>query len=359
MSHVDAKTLGPLTVTRPYRYIVGTSPDYNHYPSSRGWGAGWPTSRYGDMANVLIPTTITGGTDGSDSSLYADNSTQSFLVHKAVAKLIEILLNETQRRGYKLIKGWCWSYENRAIGGTQNPSNHSWGLAIDLNAPHNPYTSPRVTDMPLDWMPDLWARYGFAWGGDYTDRQDSMHYEFMGTVTQAAEALVAAQTEITGTQQQDLETWMATQADQVKAIVVSATSNMADDVNILMSRTAKLMHAMSRGTDPSVPPDKESMPTPPYSTPNQVAKLRDEVANLQKSVNVLQASVAAIQSIDTAQLKADLLAAQQTQLDTFEEKLMAALVAGKLASPDIADAVTKAGQGMVDLGGTLNPSTSQ
>jgi hypothetical protein len=42
-----------------------------------------------------------------------------------------------------------------------------------------------ITDMPA-WMPDLWNAYGFRWGGDYINRPDAMHYEFMGSVADAA-----------------------------------------------------------------------------------------------------------------------------------------------------------------------------
>src|SRR4029077_15917518 len=79
----------------------------------------------------------------------------------------------------------CWGFSNRAISGNSTPSNHSWGLAVDINAPSNPYTSPLVTDMP-NWMPDLWNEYGFRWGGDYSGDQEAMHYEFMGSVNDAA-----------------------------------------------------------------------------------------------------------------------------------------------------------------------------
>jgi hypothetical protein len=46
--------------------------------------------------------------------------------------------------------------------------------------------SALITDMP-SWMPDLWNAYGFRWGGDYVNKKDAMHYEFMGSVAQAAQ----------------------------------------------------------------------------------------------------------------------------------------------------------------------------
>jgi len=101
-----------------------------------------------------------------------------------------MLVQECKNRGYRFGSSsdpsyGCWGYSCRCISGSNNPSNHSWGLAVDINAPSNPYTSPLVTDMP-GWMPDLWNAYGFRWGGDYSGSKDAMHYEFMESVSAAS-----------------------------------------------------------------------------------------------------------------------------------------------------------------------------
>lgn len=105
-------------------------------------------------------------------------------VHKDIQELVTLLLEETIRSGYAIRKDWSWGYANRPISGTRIPSNHSWGLGLDLNAPKNPYSYRFVTDMP-SWMPALWKRFGFRWGGDYRGKKDTMHYEFMGTPADA------------------------------------------------------------------------------------------------------------------------------------------------------------------------------
>lgn len=130
--------------------------------STRGWGPGWPTDRRKDMAWI----TVRGVTCPAG-------------VHKTLAPLVADLLERTLKGGYPLQPGWCWGYCNRPIRGTSVASNHSWGLAVDLNAPTNPMTSPLRTDMPT-WMVALWKDHGFAWGGEYTGRKDAMHFEFMG-----------------------------------------------------------------------------------------------------------------------------------------------------------------------------------
>jgi hypothetical protein len=81
-------------------------------------------------------------------------------------------------------------------------TGNSWGLAVDINSLANPYQFPRRTDQPT-WMPLLWNRYGFAWGGNYNDngrlgKADSMHYEFMGTPADADQMTALALYELTG-----------------------------------------------------------------------------------------------------------------------------------------------------------------
>jgi hypothetical protein len=98
------------------------------------------------------------------------------------------LLTETVARGYDLAEGADeGGYVNRPMmltGGkpSTTPSNHSWGLALDLEWQHNPQRSgPAVTDMPA-WLPVLWEEWGFNWGGRWRDDgkgiSDTMHYEF-------------------------------------------------------------------------------------------------------------------------------------------------------------------------------------
>ena len=106
-------------------------------------------------------------------------------VHRSIATLVTNLGNETIRRGYVPHKGWCWGFACRAITGTTDqPSLHSWGLAVDINAPTNPYGPTLVTDQPV-WMNLLWESFGFRWGGTYPGNKDAMHREFVGSPTDA------------------------------------------------------------------------------------------------------------------------------------------------------------------------------
>jgi hypothetical protein len=162
--------------------------DYSKTAAQHGWGAGWPScggAQTGGLAVVAAPRSQVGVS-----------------VHRRIARLVGLLFGETERRGYLLRHGQCWGYACRAIAGTAVASNHSWGLAVDINSLANPYQFPRRTDQPT-WMPLLWNRYGFAWGGNYNDngrlgKADSMHYEFMGTPADADQMTALALYELTG-----------------------------------------------------------------------------------------------------------------------------------------------------------------
>ena len=143
----------------------------------RGWGTGWPNCQTGTVKVLARP-------DGL-----------RLPVRKEILPLVAWLIDETERRGYDIIHTSTWGYACRAIRGYEVASNHSWALAIDLNAPTNGMVFGKPgwkwlhdtghTDMP-DWLPGLWIKYGFLWGGNYTKRQDPMHFEFVGTPSDAA-----------------------------------------------------------------------------------------------------------------------------------------------------------------------------
>ncbi len=146
-------------------------------PSSWGWGPGWPKCQTSKIVTLRR------------------NDGLVLPVRQEIVQLIAYLTDATEQRGYDLRPGQCWGFSCRAIRGSNQPSEHSWGLAVDINAPANPmlYGKPGWaalhqsgrTDMP-EWMPPLWEAHMFRWGGNYRSRQDAMHYEFMGTPADAA-----------------------------------------------------------------------------------------------------------------------------------------------------------------------------
>jgi len=99
---------------------------------------------------------------------------------REVGPLIGMLLDSTVALGYTVIQAETGAFACRAIRGSSTPSNHSWGLAIDINWNHNGFGTDSPHDIPGQVVA-VWKNYGFRWGGDYSGRKDWMHFEYMGT----------------------------------------------------------------------------------------------------------------------------------------------------------------------------------
>lgn len=84
------------------------------------------------------------------------------------------------------------AFNYRLIQGTNRFSNHSQGLAIDINPVQNPYTQRDEVVMPIGSkyestqpgtisaeVVSLFKSYGWSWGGDW-ERKDWQHFEKTG-----------------------------------------------------------------------------------------------------------------------------------------------------------------------------------
>lgn len=126
-------------------------------PSSFGWkrASGIVPFNYAGML-----TGVAGGTTGLWSALLS-----------ALAPSIP--------GGIKTLGG----YENRAnVNNPSMASFHSYGLAMDVNAPWNPngvsgYGRAGQYIIPSGAAHSLAARYGMLWGGDFNGTPDPMHFE--------------------------------------------------------------------------------------------------------------------------------------------------------------------------------------
>lgn len=68
---------------------------------------------------------------------------------------------------------WDGCFNIRTIGGSDEMSLHSWGVAIDLNAFENQRGKiPRLSD----GFVTCFTQNGFDWGGNFK-RQDGMHFQ--------------------------------------------------------------------------------------------------------------------------------------------------------------------------------------
>lgn len=145
----------------------------------RGWGNGWPLCQ-----RTRIVVVERGGV--------------TFYLRREIAQLAATLLEATEKRhGYDIKPGQSWGFACRAIRGSKTPSNHSWGLAVDLNAKTNPMGSTFRSDLPPAVV-RMWLDCGWFWGGHYRQRPDAMHFEYVRRPEHVAGDLARARRHLGG-----------------------------------------------------------------------------------------------------------------------------------------------------------------
>jgi hypothetical protein len=170
-------------------------------------------------------------------------------VHKRIADLLQMLLEECAARGYVFHSGQCWGFAGRFTkrpdgSQTKTPSNHSWGLAVDVNSLINPYGGTHH-NFP-QWMLDLMHEYGFRWLGPAINDQE--HFDFCGTPIDADNMTAKAEQEglgnMTPAQQADL-TRAANFVDELIKKLKAANAVGAAD------RTAAAVLEVEKGPQPA------------------------------------------------------------------------------------------------------------
>ncbi|MDD5652453.1 MAG: M15 family metallopeptidase [Candidatus Moranbacteria bacterium] len=102
-----------------------------------------------------------------------------FLCHKLlVPKFQDAFQNVVDRKLADKIKTFDGCLNERPIRGGKNPSTHSWGVAIDLNAKWNPM-GKKEFEMDRD-LAKCFEDAGFIWGGRWQGRYtDAMHFQYV------------------------------------------------------------------------------------------------------------------------------------------------------------------------------------
>lgn len=114
---------------------------------------------------------------------YAGKPIKTISFHKKCAPALKAALDEIwdacnhdqkiiEKNGMHEFGG---SFNYRLIRGSGNLSNHSFGIAIDINVTGNELGKTKG-DMPK-FAIAAFKRQGFKWGGDYSGRKDWMHFE--------------------------------------------------------------------------------------------------------------------------------------------------------------------------------------
>ena len=174
--------MAPVTNFRSWRNLV-----------DRGWGS---MSRGRDGRWTFVPQT--------EQMVTVPGVTGK--VHRRIAPLVaHLLVWLVANRRRALDAEGNWGLAVRPIRGRETAayagnidawSNHSGGVAVDIEAPRNGLGVFGRGDFPPGWEQEC-HRWGFAWGasvrdgGDYLDRPDRMHIEFIGTPAQADEYCAA------------------------------------------------------------------------------------------------------------------------------------------------------------------------
>lgn len=156
-----AKTYARSAYTNPFSATV-----QRNNAKARGWGDGWPNCQSGKMKTVLVQDTD------------AENLDFRVTVRREVAEMVGYLLLTTDRQ-YNILRSETGAYNCRPIAGTRTPSNHSWGLAVDINWNHNPMSTTFHSEIPPAVVA-MWNKCGWYWGGFYANRHDTMHFEYVG-----------------------------------------------------------------------------------------------------------------------------------------------------------------------------------
>lgn len=104
----------------------------------------------------------------------------SWTVNASVAGRFKGFIQDLVATGYKIKTAGSYAVRNQA-NGSGNPSLHSYGLAIDINAygagnSYNPGNGGKhYTNLPKG-VSALAAKYGLVWGGDWKNSKDYMHF---------------------------------------------------------------------------------------------------------------------------------------------------------------------------------------
>lgn len=150
--------------------------------------ATYPRSAYGSNPNAGVNVNGTNGWGNSAwPNCYARMATArgtnvSVQVRAELAPLVAELLKRTEAMGYRLYQSQTGGYNCRKIAGTNRPSNHSRGRAVDLNWQMNPQSHTFISTLPPAVV-KMWESHGFYWGGryNYPTKYDTMHFEFYDT----------------------------------------------------------------------------------------------------------------------------------------------------------------------------------
>jgi hypothetical protein len=133
----------------------------------------------GEVAPRLVPVVWLPRSWGHTIRITSVNGLAKRLA--AVSEELDALPDAVKRYSYPP----AGTYNCRTVADTGEPSMHSWGAAIDINAAHSDYwlwhssgvrDTGLVNRIPLEIVA-IFERHGFIWGGKWS-HYDTMHFEY-------------------------------------------------------------------------------------------------------------------------------------------------------------------------------------
>ncbi len=188
---ISTDNITPATIRKPLERMVGKDASVQMLDVASRIGldpdatlTAIPTGgTLGSVVGTYRYTVIGGGRIAPEASWAAANIRTevvpilgSVTCHKDLFPQLRNALLEVQQRGLSgaIHPGeYAGCYYPRFIAGTTTLSNHSFGLALDLNVPGNGRGT--VGEMDRDVVA-IFKTWGFAWGGDWR-YTDPMHFE--------------------------------------------------------------------------------------------------------------------------------------------------------------------------------------
>ncbi len=173
-----------------YEYLFGKGTPVEYYTmerKSKGYETAAKAKR--NMKTISVPVWKIDSKGNRYSSKY------SLTIHKSLVESVKGIFNEIYELNIKFPIKYMIGYSYRKVGGvglmnSRLMSIHSFGAAIDINPgdydndyylgygndlrdKENPYCIPQE-------VIDIFARYGWYWGGDFKICADTMHFQYLG-----------------------------------------------------------------------------------------------------------------------------------------------------------------------------------
>lgn len=151
------------------------------------WNGAYLPKNPTEVTKYLVPITV---------KIYDENgksTTMTLTVHKKLAEEYKAVFEDMYKIKFRIKASQTAAYVWKNIEGTGTISQHSYGLAIDINWNDNPCfynTNVDVSNGYGGYKPgvnkfsvtkeviNIWKAHGFYWGGDWSGKKDTMHFSY-------------------------------------------------------------------------------------------------------------------------------------------------------------------------------------